>query len=170
MLALYMLGAVDVRRASQAGSGRANLVAKVAIPTIKLLTADHNPGGGVGGVKWVLPRIEPPEPKYEAKGIDTDIFDGFGERDRWVFAGSWRNTKTGKLEPSRAIIEGAVTDWEPDEASPEDYLGCNHSFNEVTHYEFRLGGKELWYWDFFERELRVNGKDYFKEVRRTLGS
>lgn len=170
MTKLFMLQAVDVRRAGEAGSGRPNVVAKLTIPPIKFMTANHNPGGGVGSVDWTLPRIEPPEPKFEIKGLDTDIFKGFGIRDRWVFSSAWRDHKAGKTISGRCTIEGSIAEWEPDEASPEEYQGCTHTFKEVTHYAFKLDGKELWYWDFFERELRANGKDHFKEIRRALGS
>lgn len=170
MTKLYMLTAVDVRRAGEAGSGRPNVVSKLTIPALKFLTSNHNPGGGVGGVDWRLPRIEPPEPKFEAKGLDTDVFNGLGERDKWVFASTWRDQRSGKTIAARCVIEGAITEWEPDEASPEEFLGCTHTFKEVVHYSFKFDGKELWYWDFFERELRSNGKDYFKDIRRALGS
>jgi phage tail tube protein FII len=169
MSKLYMLVACDVRRGGEAGSARPNLIAKMALPPIKLMTANHNPGGGVGSVDWTLPRIEPVEPKYEAKGVDDDIFRGFGVRDKWVFSSAYRDQQSGKIVPARCIIEGAITEWEPDEASPEEYQGCNHMFKEVTHYEFRFNGKEKWYWDFFERELRIDGKDYMKEIKRALG-
>lgn len=165
----FMLVAVDVRRAGEAGSGRPNVVSKLTIPAIKFMTANHNPGGGVMSVDWTMPRIEPPEPKFEVKGIDTDIFKGFGQRDRWVFSAAFRDLKAGKLVPARCVIEGAITEWEPDEATPEEYQGCTHTFKEVTHYAFKLDGKELWYVDHDERELRAFGKDHFKDVRKALG-
>ncbi|PRD42327.1 hypothetical protein C5748_16140 [Phyllobacterium phragmitis] len=170
MQSLYLLTAVDVRRAEQAGSSRALTIAKLTIPAIKFMTANHNPAGGVMGVDFALPRIEPVEPAFEIKGFDTDIFNGFGQRDRWTFAGAVRDKKTNRSLPARAVIEGAITEWEPDEASPEEFVGCTHSFKEVTHYEFHLDGDELWYVDFWERELRSKRVDYFAAERRALGA
>lgn len=170
MAKLYMLLAVDVRRAGEAGSGRPNLVSKLTIPAIKFITANHNPGGGVISVDYAMPRIEPPEPKFEVKGIDTNIFKGFGRPDRWVFSAAYREQKSGKVVPARCVIEGVITEWEPDESSPEEFQGCTHTFKEVTHYHFNLDGKELWYVDFDERELRAHGTDHFKAIRRALGS
>lgn len=170
MQPLYLLTAVDVRRATQAGSSRATIIEKLTLPAIKFVTAEHNPGGGVMAVNYALPRIEAVEPAFAVKGFDTDIFNGFGLIDTWVFAGAVRDKKTNKGLPARAIIEGAITEWEPDEASPTEFLGCNHSIKEVTHYEFWLNGKELWYVDAEERIIRRNGIDLFAEERQALGA
>lgn len=172
MQPLYLLTAVDVRRAEHAGSSRANIVSKLTIPAIKFMNANHNPGGGVMGVDFTLPRIEPVEPAMEVKGFDTEIFSGLGTVDKWVFAGSvlQRGPGGGRAKAARAIIEGAITEWEPDEASPEEFAGCSHAFKEVTHYEFHLDGEELWYVDFWERVIRRRGIDLFAEHRLALGA
>lgn len=170
--ALYLLTAVDVRRATQPDSSRAITIASLTMPSLTMATAEHNPGGGVGAVNFALPRIEAPEPAFNAKGIDTDVFSGFGQVDRWVFAGAYqkRGPGGGKAVPARAIIEGAITTWEPDESDPAEFQGSSHTFNEVTHYELVLDGVELFYWDFWERILRFNGVDLFAEQRTALGA
>ncbi|MGB3026857.1 phage major tail tube protein [Paradevosia shaoguanensis] len=172
MLSQYLLVAVDVRRALQPGSTRGGLVTKCAVPGIKFVNSEHNPGGGVMAVNFVQPRIEAPEPKFEIKGIDTDIFGGLGQVDRWVFAGAYREKKPGGggVVPGRCIIEGAISAWEPDESDPTEFQGCNHTFTEVTHCEFHLGDEELFYVDHYERVLRVKGVDIFDPVRRALGA
>lgn len=172
MQPLYLLTAVDVRRAEETGSSRATTISKLAFPGLKFAGAEHNPGGGVLAVNFAQPRLEALEPKFEAKGIDTDIFRGFGQSSRWTFAGSYREKKAGggALVAGRGIIEGAVSAWEPDESDPAEFQGCNHSFTEVTHFEFHLADKELFYVDFWERVLRVNGVDLFAEERRALGA
>lgn len=167
---LYVLTAVDVRRAEEEGSSRATTISKLMIPSVKFLTVDHNPGGGVMQTSFALPRIEAPEPKMEVKGVDLDIFRGLGKSQRWVFAQALRDTQTGADVPARAVIEGAIVDWEPDEAAPDEFQGCTHMFKEVTHYEFSLNGEELFYIDFFERVLRVAGEDHFAGVRNALGA
>jgi phage tail tube protein FII len=170
MQTIYMLSAVDVRRAETPGTSRVHTIAKLTIPPIKFATAGHNPGGGVIAVDFTLPRIEALEPKFMCKGLDTDVFGGLGARDRWVFAGAYTDKRTGLPVPGRAIIEGAVTQWEPDESDPVDFQGCNHALTEVTHFELTLDGKELFYIDFWERRLRRDGVDMFEGVRGALGA
>lgn len=170
MQPLYMLTAVDVRRATVAGSSRATTVAKLVLPPIKFATANHNPGGGVMSVDFSLPRIEPPEPAFTIKGIDADIFDGFGSVDEWTFAAAYHDKTNNTKIPARAVIKGAISEWTPDESDPAEFQGCNHAFREVTHYEFTLGGKELWYVDFWERVIRRNGVDLFADDRAALGA
>lgn len=167
---LYMLAAVDMRRAEEAGSSRAHTIEKLTIPAIKFVTADHSPGGGVMGVDFTQPRIEPLEAAMSVKGIDTDIFRGLGESEKWTFATAYRDKKTGLIIPARGIIEGAIAEWEPDESDPTEFQGCTHAFKEITHFSFTLGGDELFYIDFWERILRKGGVDRFAPIREGLGA
>lgn len=170
MQTLYMLTAVDVRRAETEGTSRATTISKLTLPPLNFLTANHNAGGSVMSMDFTLPRIEPVEPAFMIKGIDTEVFGGLGARDRWVFAGAYRDKRTNLDVPGRAIIEGAVSAWEPDESAPDEFQGCNHVLKEVTHIEFTLDGKELFYIDFWERIMRFNGTDHFEGVRGALGA
>lgn len=169
---LYLLTAVDVRRATESDTSRALTISTLTMPGLTFATGEHNPGGGVGAVNFALPRIEAPEPAFSAKGIDAEIFTGMGEPERWVFAGSYhrRAPGGGGVVPARAIIEGAITAWEPDESDPAEFQSSTHSFNEVTHYELVLDGVELFYWDWYERVFRRNGVDLFAKHRTALGA
>lgn len=171
MQPLYQLTAVDVRRALETGTSRATTIAKLAMPGLKFVGSEHSPGGGVLAVNFAQPRLEAIEPKFEVKGLDLDVFRGLGKPDRWIFAGAYREKKPGGggVVGARAVIEGAISSWEPDESDPAEFQGCNHTFTEVTHYEFVLDGRELFYIDFFENVLRVNGVDMFADERRALG-
>ncbi|HEV7293113.1 MAG TPA: phage major tail tube protein [Devosia sp.] len=167
---LLILTAVDVRRAEEAGTSRATTISTLTIPAVNFVTAEHSPGGGVGAVNFTLPRIEALEPAFSAKGLDRDVFRGLGISDRWTFASSYRDKKTNRPMAARGIIEGAITQWEPDESDPAEFQGCNHAFNEVTHFELTLDGEEFFYFDFWERVLRRDGVDLFADDRRALGA
>jgi P2 family phage contractile tail tube protein len=174
MQPLYILEAVDVRRADQAGSSRALTISKMAIPAIKRVKAEHKPGGGVGNVQFTFPQIEAIEPKFELKGFDPDIIGnlGFasGVADKWVFAGACRDRRTGRSLPARAVIQGIVAEWEPTEWSVGEVSGVNHVIQEVTYYEFTLDGVELWHWDFWGRVGRSGGRSWFGDVVTALGA
>lgn len=167
---LLMLTAVDVRRATQPDTSRAVTIDKLTIPPIKFIKSGHNPGGGVMEVDFTQPRIEKLEPAFSVKGVDREIFTGMGLTDKWTFAGAYRDKKTGRSIPGRAIIEGALSEWEPDESDPTEFQGCNHMLCEVTHFEFSIDDTELWYIDSWERIIRRNGVDLFADDRRALGA
>lgn len=168
---LLILNAVDVRRATETGTSRATTIATLTIPPVNFVTSEHSPGGGVGAVNFTQPRIEALEPAFSSKGIDREIFRGMGVTDRWSFAAAYTDkSNKGVVLPARGIIEGAITQWEPDESDPAEFKGCNHMFSEVTHFEFSLGGEELIYFDFFERVIRRDGEDLFAPVRQALGA
>ncbi|WP_099864740.1 phage major tail tube protein [Pararhizobium haloflavum] len=167
---LLILTAVDVRRATEAGTSRATTISTLTIPPINFVTTEHSPGGGVMAVNFTQPRIEALEPTFSCKGLDPEVFRGMGVVDRWVFAAVYKDAKTNRDIAARGIIEGAVTSWEPDESDPTELQGSAYSFAEVTHLEFNLGGRELIYFDFWERAARRDGEDLFASVRRALGA
>lgn len=167
---LLVLNAVDVRRATESNSSRATTIQKFVIPQVRFKKTTHQPGGTVMDVNFTQPVIEALEPAFGVNGIDTDIFSGFGIVDRWVFAGAMRDQVKGTHVPLRAIIEGAISEWSPDEGSPDGFKGCNHMISGVTHFEVILDSVELYYIDFHERILRVKGNDIFAPVRNALGA
>ena len=70
---LYVLEAVDVRRADEPDSSRAVTLSKLALPEIKRKTSGYAPGGGVGEVNFSFPQVDAIEPKFELKGFDPDM-------------------------------------------------------------------------------------------------
>lgn len=172
MQPFYQLAAVDVRRAEVQGSSRATTIEKLTMPGIDFVASEFSPGGSVMAVNFVQPRLNAVEPKWSSKGLDLDIFGGLGKRGRWVMAGAYRQIGPGGGGPigARCIIEGAIANYEPGESDPAELQGCNYTFKEVTHIEFTLGDKELYYVDVFERVLRFDGVDHFEEIRQALGA
>ncbi|MGD9740881.1 MAG: phage major tail tube protein [Bauldia sp.] len=170
---LYVLEAVDVRRADETDQSRRLTITKIALPEVKRKTTNFAPGGGIGELAIAMPQIDPIMPKFELKGYDTDIISrmGFatGQHDKWLFAGALRDKQTGKAIPARAVIQGIVSTWTPDESELGGLAGCNYEINEVTHYEFSIDGTELFYFDWMEGVGRSGGVDWFQDVRTALG-
>lgn len=150
---LLLLQAVDLRRADETSPDSKIIIKSLAFPSITFVSTEHNPGGGIGAAGFLQPRIEMLEPKFDAGGVDTDIFRGMGTRQKWVFAAAYRDTTTNKSLPGRGVIEAAVSGWEPDASDPTEFQGCSHSFAECVHFEFAIDGRGHFYYDFFEREL-----------------
>lgn len=167
---LYMLNAVDLRRATKAGSSRKTIISKLVVPSIKFKTASHAPGGSVMDVNFNQPRIDAPEPRFSVKGVDTDAFDGMGEIDEWVMAGAYTDKTNGRVVPSRVLLTGAISSFEPDESDPTEFQGCAYGFTEVTRIEMTLDNKQLFMADLFAGELIINGKDHFAAISNALGA
>lgn len=171
---LYVLEAVDLRRADQAGSSRALTVSKLGVPEIKRKTSAYQPGGGNAEVQFAFPILDPIFPKFELKGYDEDVLNYFGmtagNMDRWTFAGALRQKQGGQAIPSRCVIEGVLEQFTPDEYTPGSLMGCNYQLCEVTHLEFSIDGAEIIYFDFYERVTRSGGVDRFSDVRLALGA
>lgn len=170
---LYILEAVDLRRADEPDSSRAISIKSLTLPGITRKSSTHSPGGGVGDVDHVFPQINAIEPKFSVAGIDRDILQKFGfaagVHDKWVFAGAFRNKQTTKMLPVRAIIQGVIADWSTGDFSIGEIVATDYTLKEVTHYEIIVDGNEDWYWDFYEREGRANGVSWMRDIRIALG-
>ncbi|KZL02259.1 MULTISPECIES: phage major tail tube protein [unclassified Pseudovibrio] len=160
-------GDIDLRLVSEPDESRANILSKLVLPAFKYTTVNHNPGGGIGAVDFGKPRTEAFEPKAEHKGLDNKLLEKLGKHEEWVFAGNYRQMPGNLWLPVRGFIYATLMEWEPDEMGADDLPGCNLAFKEVTHVELILDGKELFYWDFWEREMRPDPTD--GERKRALG-
>lgn len=170
MQPLFVLSAVDLRRATEAGSSRATTIQKLVFPSPKLQTVSHSAGGGVGAVNYTLPRSEAPEPKAQIGGPDKDLFRGFGKPTQWTFSASYIDQDTGEPIGARGVFTGAVSTYEPDETDPESMQNCNFMFANVTEFGFTLGEDELFYINHQTREMRFHGEDLMEPHRRALGA
>lgn len=170
MQPLYVLSAVDLRRADESGSSRATTLQKLTFAAPKLITVSHSPGGGVLAVNHALPRAEAPEPKAQLVGVDVDLFRGFGQVANWTFASAYIDQDTGLDVGARGVIRAAIVQYEPDESDPESIQNCNFSFQNVTEFGFTLGKHELFYINSRTREMRFKGFDRMASVRGALGS
>lgn len=168
----YIMEAIDVRRADQPETSRQKIIQTMGLPALTRLTAEHLGGGSIAKLNLSFPQIEPLEPKFATAGFDLDTLRHFGlaagSFDRWVFAGSIR-IRRGGVVPGRAIIEGVVNTWEPDESTPGELMKCNHTLAEVTHYELLIDNEEIIYFDDDENVARSGGVDWFAPTRRALG-
>ncbi|WP_336488281.1 phage major tail tube protein [Methylobacterium nigriterrae] len=168
----YVMEAIDVRRADQPESSRQKIIQTMALPALTRRTSEHMAGGSVMSLNLSFPQIEALEPKYATGGFDLDTLRHFGlaagSFDKWVFAGSVR-VRRGGVVPARAIIEGVVNAWEPDENTPGELMKCNHTIVEVSHYELVIDGEEIFYVDDDENVARSGSVDWFAPTRRALG-
>lgn len=171
---LHIFEGVNMWRSdSQEDTGRAISLVKLGIPAIKWKTAGYAPAGGGAEVNFQTKTLEPIEPKFEMKGIDPDFLSkiGFhsGLHDKFTFAGAVRNKQTLVLQPMRCIIQGVVNSVEHDEYSAGELAGCNYALTEVVHFELKLNGVELFYFDFYTREGRSGGVSFMDELNNVLG-
>ncbi|GEP11830.1 phage major tail tube protein [Methylobacterium gnaphalii] len=170
---LLLVEEVDVRRLDDPEDSRVCTITKMLLPAIKLKTAEHTAGGGVGTVKYRLPMIEALEPTMSVKGLDvgTIAAAGFipGVSGGWIFAASVRNTSTNKIVPLRATVKGVVTEYTPGEHTPGELLDVDHAFHEVTDYELVVDGEQWFKFSARGRELVMYGVDLFEQYRTALG-
>lgn len=158
---------IDFRRSTSTGDSRANIIQKVVLGGFKFKTVQRSAGGGVMDMEYQIPRLEAIELAVSVNGFDEDLMPG--ARDRWTFASAMRDNK-GKRIAVRLEVEGVITEWAPDEQTPEDFKGCNSSIKEISHINLSFNSKEWFYADEAEREIRRLGISITAEDRAALGA
>ncbi|WP_068315781.1 phage major tail tube protein [Polycladidibacter hongkongensis] len=164
---LNIVGDIDLRRKDAPEISRANILTKLHIPSPKFKTVSHAPGGGRGSVDFIMPRLEALEPKAEIKGEDPDLRKMFGEPTAWTFAASMRVFPENRWVSYRGEIYGAIAEFEGDEMTGEELAGFNLVFKEVSRLVVQRDDEELFYWDYWERELRPSSMA--QASKRALG-
>lgn len=157
---------IDFRRSTSTGDSRANIIQKVVLGGFKFKTVQRSAGGGIMDMEYQIPRLEAIELAVSVNGFDEDLMPGVS--DRWTFAAALRDNK-GKRVAARLEVEGVITEWTPDEQTPDDFKGCNSAIKEIGHIELHFDGKEFFYADEAEREIRRKGVSITSADRAALG-
>lgn len=169
LLPYYVLAAVDMRRSKDPDDSRRFIINKLVIPTIKFKTISQSAGGAVMDVNHSIPNLEAPEPRFMVNGVDESMADQMGIIDEWTGAAAYINKNTGEAVPARCKIRGSITSWEPDEHTPGEFNGCNHSFTDVTRLELTIGDKRLFLVDQHTAELWTGETDHMAAINSALG-
>ena len=164
---------VDVRRADDPNDSKVLTLTKLGLPKLVRKKAEHTPGGGVGSINFVMPQLDAFEPTFSTKGHDPQVLREFGfaagQFDKWTFAATLRNTRTNKIVPMRATIQGLISEWSPGDHTPGELINCDHTFAEVSYTDLTIAGEEIYAWGFYERIGRSGGRDWFAPYRSALG-
>ncbi|EFO31536.1 major tail tube protein [Roseibium sp. TrichSKD4] len=164
-----MLG-VDLRLATDDSDTRALTLTKLALPSLKLAKATHDPAGGPGAVGFVKPKLEELSPKAEIAGLDERFIGLIGTKQAFEFAKVWTDKEDGQDYSVRGEIHGVLMSWEPDEAGGgAEIHKCNHEFAEVTRYTYYINGRRIFDYDYFAIKAFFGDNDLFESYRRGLG-
>lgn len=145
----------------------------LTLPNLEYQTVTHNPGGGAGQVIFGMGAINAIQPTFKMAGFDEEAYRLFGIGSGAVNAftcyGVIRSKREGKPLQGKAIFRGAIGKVTADAFSRGSEFGHDHNLIDVTHYELSIGGKEWYYWDFWNTpKPRVFGQED-REYQAMLG-
>jgi P2 family phage contractile tail tube protein len=130
------------------------------LPTLEEKIETYHPGGSIMeiGVALGLNKLES---TFQLAGWDPELVREFGlgskARNRYTSYGVIRDKKTNRAIESVAVLEGRLVKVEPTSFKRGELLNHDYSIDEIYHYELHFDGKELYFWDLFSGQYRING-------------
>jgi len=144
---------------------------ELKLPTLEAKYEDHHPGGSPFEVEFEV-GFSKLESTFKLKGVDPDVMVqfGLGSRAKHVYTayGAVRDKRTGTVYESRAIIEARLGKVEGDAFQRGSLQGHEYALNEITHYALYFADREIYYFDLWTAEWRVDGARQNADERRIL--
>jgi len=173
MANMYVLEAVNLYAGDADPSNSKFLtLTSLQLPTMEEVTADHMPGGGVGGINIGMGVLTALESGFNLNGYDPDMMTlfglGGGERQVFTAYGVLKNKRTSEEIEAKTIMHAILSTVTPDEFTRGELQGYEYALREIVHYESYFDGREKHYFDFFTNVWRVDGVSKFAKRNRIL--
>lgn len=162
-------------------------ILELKLPGLEEQYVDVLPGGAVIGIEVPM-SIQRLESTFNLAGWDPDVLVMMGRSERrlQVFTayGLIREKRTGEALQAMAIMWGRLGRANPTNFRKGDLQQHEFSIRSVTHYELYMQQqaqtgsqnegvntrqmREIYYWDFFSSERRIDGVDRNAEMVQIL--
>jgi phage tail tube protein FII len=184
MSTIYVLEAVNLicgsltGREAQPGTSTHLQLQELKLPGLEEAYADHNAGGGMVGIEVGL-GISRLEATFNLAGWQPAIAKLLGKRDlasnSFHAYGLIRDKRTGVATRATAVMQGTLGRVNPTAFRRGDLHAHEYSIRSIVHYELIFGDRnaaqnEIFYFDFFENQMRVGGVDMNAELNQYLAT
>ena len=144
---------------------------ELQLPNLQEMFQDHHPGGSRVQVEIAL-GIEKLEANFKLAGWDPQVLAQFGlgarARKKYTAYGSVRDKRNGTALEAKAIFEGRLGTANAEGYKRGEVQHFDYAISEIMHYELYFEGNEIYYWDFFTTDWRVNGTSENADERSIL--
>lgn len=146
-------------------------ISELKLPSLEESTQEFHPGGSRVGIE-VETGINKLEATFKLAGHSPNVLTqfGLGAKARQIFTayGVIRDKRNGTAIESKAIMHGRLSKAESEAFTRGNLQSHDYAIAEIMHYELFFDGDEVYYWDFFTADWRVNGVSQVDDERRIL--
>jgi P2 family phage contractile tail tube protein len=148
------------------------VVQEMKLPAIEEQYVEHNAGGAMLGVEvpTFINRLEAP---FNLTGWTPQVMKLIGRTGvaalPFHLRGAVRDRLTGDLFEAEAEIRGRLGRVNPTAYQRNNNMGHEYSIRAITKYSLKLGGDEIYYFDFFLSIMRIGGVDQERALLSILG-
>lgn len=146
-------------------------LSELQLPNLQEAFQDHHPGGSPVGIE-VAVGVQKLEATFKLAGTDASLMTQFGIGSRYkktyTAYSVLRDQRTGEAVEQKAIMQARLGKVEGEAFKRGEMQSHDYALNAITHYELWVGGKEVFYWDFFTAEYRLDGVSQNDDERNIL--
>lgn len=162
MASLYILEAANLFVTDNGPNNSKHLsLQQVKLPTLEEVTAQHHAGGAIGEIEIGGLGVKALVCQFDLVGVDPQTLAQFGlgsqETQPYTIYGLARDKNGGRAIEVKSVLQARLTKAEPDAFKRGDLFKNAYELKEVSHYELYVDQQEIYYWDFFTSDYRVNG-------------
>lgn len=170
---------------SQPGAATYLTLRQMKLPNMEENYVEHNPGGGIAAIE-IFTHINRLESTFTLAGWQPRIMgllargNASRQAQRYTAYGVLREQRTGKPMQARAVLWGRLGASNPTAFRRGDLMETEFTIKGITHYELYMEENassdgsvsvmsQIYYWDFFENVLLVDGHNVFARENAILG-
>jgi phage tail tube protein FII len=146
---------------------------ELKLPGLEESYVDHNAAGASVGIE-INTHINKLEATFNLAGWDPDVMVYFGREEfryhQFTAYGLIRDRRLGSALGAYAKFQGRLGRVNPTAFSKGNLMAHEYSIKSIVHYELWMQEKsgtqmrEIYFWDFFTSERRVDKVDQNKEM------
>lgn len=147
------------------------VLAEIALPKLEENFTEHNGGGAVMGLDIGV-GYKSLSASFKLVGHQDHVMKHFGLGSRvnqsFTYRGAMRDRVSGELKKAVAVITGRLATVEPETFKRGELKHHDYEIKGITRYELKVGGNELYLFDFVSSTWRIGGVDENADVRSIL--
>jgi hypothetical protein len=141
------------------------------LPGLEEQFTDHAAGGAPVAIE-IDTHIGRLEATFNLLGWQPRVMTLIGQsaRNRQTFTayGLIRNRRTGEPMEGMAVMQGRLGRVNPTDFNRGTNQVHEYAIRSIVHYELKMGGEQIYFWDFFTNVRRVGGEDLNFDLNRIL--
>lgn len=135
-------------------------LSELALPPLEEIYQTHHAGGALVEIEVPL-GVKKIDPSFKLAGWDPDVLSQFGlgstATNAYTAYGVITDRATGTKVQAKAVMQGRLGKIAPHAFQRGQLQGHDYEIKGVTHYELWFNNQEIFFWNFFSSEWRVNG-------------
>ena len=144
----------------------------ITFPVLEEKTVEHHAGGSIGAVEIGGLGINALSLGFKLSGMDPQAMTQFGLSGsgllNYTIYGAVRDKQVGALIEVKCIVQGRMVKLDPGSFKRGDMMEQTHEIKEVFRYQLYWNKNELFFYDFFASQWRVNAIDQASDVNTIL--